>query len=628
MTILKLSEVQRQAVEYYDGPLRIIAGAGSGKTASLISKFIYLTDDIKLESDRILAITFTNRAANEMKERLVKMTNSSIGKFPWVRTFHSACLQVIKSEVELLGFKVPITLYDVSDQISTLKEVLKEMSISGDQLKEQRTIISTYKQSVNVEINTFFKTYIGRVSKPEEVYLKYNQKLKESNALDFDDILFYMLKLLVKYPEFKSRWSSYFQYILVDEFQDTNELQYEIMKHLETSGNFSVVGDDFQSVYSFRGAKPNLFINTIVKDYPNLKTIKLEQNYRSTKQIVSLGNSIVLANKNQVKKECFSIIEGKDINLVSFPDPEVETTAMVSAINKYIKDNISADNIAIIYRARSISRYYESALRKAKIPYEVISGLEFFNRWEIKDLISFIKFIHNPRDVQAFKRIINIPKRGIGIKKIEQILESNGDTCIDRCRYVVNSTTSKVNNDLQTFINLYVELKKYTNPKDILEIIINRINYKTYATTIISKDKEEANDRLENINELLTFANDFEDIDQFLEYCVLVNDTDSDNNGQEVSKVKLMTIHASKGTEFDVVFLVGCEQGIIPHVMNNDIEEERRLMYVACTRSKGILNLTYCRFRPSYQGSYPKPSDFLDLIRDKCKFIEVSNKIK
>ena len=232
MTILKLSEVQRQAVEYYDGPLRIIAGAGSGKTASLISKFIYLTDDIKLESDRILAITFTNRAANEMKERLVKMTNSSIGKFPWVRTFHSACLQMIKSEVELLGFKVPITLYDVSDQISTLKEVLKEMSISGDQLKEQRTIISTYKQSVNVEINTFFKTYIGRVSKPEEVYLKYNQKLKESNALDFDDILFYMLKLLVKYPEFKSRWSSYFQYILVDEFQDTNELQYEIMKHL------------------------------------------------------------------------------------------------------------------------------------------------------------------------------------------------------------------------------------------------------------------------------------------------------------------------------------------------------------------------------------------------------------
>jgi len=626
---MELSTVQQEAVEWISTPTIISAGAGAGKTFALTSKFSHL---IKLGYDpkRILCITFTNKASQELKQRLAKMTGLEEFSFRWTKTIHSACLQMLKPYLQEINYRNPITIYSGSDQKKVIKDILSKRKINVKQfLQPVIGIISEAKDTENP--TKFLKDYKETLKSTfyfdiVKIFNEYKQKLNECNAIDYDDILWYVHHLLKTNIEFKKHYQKLFQYMLVDEFQDVNNIQFQIVKLLTTNSNLTVVGDDFQSIYGWRGSNPQFFID-FDKSFDKTTLFKFEQNYRSADNIVKLSNDLIKNNENQLKKVCFSTIKSiSEPKIVKFKNSYEESKMIARACLKYINSGIDINEIAILYRAKFISRSIERELVNHSIPYTIIGSVAFFERREIKDIVSYLICSLNPNDAVSFERTINIPKRGIGAKAIEKIMNCEGDDYLHRsARCIKNGQlSSKQSVELDKFITFVYGLKKL-KPEIAIDKIIEFTNYKDYVEYICDTD-DEIEDRFENIKELKSLATKFDNLEEFLEECSLASPEDSSIDTNK--KLKLMTIHAAKGLEFKAVFIIGLEDGLFPHwkvLENNDkrsLEEERRLFYVAVTRSSELLNMTYCNERTCTNNK--EGSRFLEEIKDHCKFVDLT----
>jgi len=636
------SEAQKKAIEYLDSPCIISAGAGSGKTFSLTNKFSYLVKK-GFDPQKILCITFTNKAANELKERVSKLVNIDYYNFRWVRTIHSACLQMLKQFLYKIDYQENVTIYSSSEQKKVIRNVLKAYNINPKEFTMMfAKIISQAKDEIDPIkfINKIdFKKEYEELDKLKiefnnemfvDIFKQYNKILHNNNAFDFDDILWYTGDLLINDSEFKNYYKNYFQYILVDEFQDVNNIQYLIINSLSRDGNLTVVGDDFQSIFGWRGAKPSFFIN-FKDEIENAKLFKLEQNYRSIINIVEMSNDIIKKNVYQIPKTCYSEIKSdKKPRIVKFSNDAEEASIIASACYEYIRDyNYNYNDVAILYRAKFNSRSIEQSLTDLSIPYSIIGAVAFFERREIKDLMSYLLFSLNPRDVESFSRSIATPRRGIGDSIIQKIYNSNGDDIIYR---IVNCVKNNlVNNRIATILDSYVTLVYNLHklqPFEALEKVIQAINYdKTLKA--ISIDDEDYIDRKENVQELINFSRKFNSVADFIEESSLITSNDDDDKKE---KVKLMTVHASKGLEFKIVFVIGLEDGLFPHwkalkldkdsIIKLNLEEERRLFYVATTRAAEILNISYVKERSCSFSN--RESRFVSEIKKHCDFINLT----
>jgi DNA helicase-2/ATP-dependent DNA helicase PcrA len=602
---MRLSKVQTAAVEYLDGPALICSGAGAGKTSTIIAKFEYLIG-AGYDPGRILCITFTNKAANELKDRLTSSTGRSLKDFPWVRTFHSSMLQIIKAHASEIGFKNPITIYDGADQIVLIKNILENgFNIEGKYARAIRAHIGRAKNSMNPD------SYIHSVKefrKLDLIFENYNRRLEESNAMDFDDILAHALNLIEDAPRIRTSYQDMFQYILLDEHQDSNSVQNAIIKLLVKNGNITVVGDFSQSIYSFRGAEPSYFVR-FPSEYQGTKVFLLEQNYRSTTPIVELGNEIISFNNEEIEKKCFSIEPGSLPALRGFENSYLEARWVAGKCRDYRYDGIAFEQMAVLYRTTFISRIFEKAFNELGVPYKLVGGVSFFERREIKDLISYLACSVNPKDDVAFERILNVPKRGIGRKSIQKIRDVDlpGASLMEKSPIAIQKKIAlqKAAGGIGMVLFILDRIKEMP-PKQALEEVIDITHYNEYLDTYAGDDESSLISREENIHELLSIAEGRQTIEEFLEDCALRTE-DEDDDESEDKGVRLSTIHAAKGLEFNTVFLVACEVNILPHWRSIDedegrlnganVEEERRLFYVACTRAARNLNISYAKMR-------------------------------
>lgn len=600
-----LSKVQTAAVEYLDGPALICSGAGAGKTSTIVAKFEHLIES-GYEPGRVLCITFTNKAANELKDRLTKSTGRYLREFPWVRTFHSSMLQLLKAHAEVIGFKNPISIYDGSDQIGLIKNILENsFNMEGKYARAIRGHIGRAKNSIEPD------AYIHSVKefrKLDLIYEQYNQRLRESNAMDFDDILRHALDLLRRSEEVRAHYQDFFQYILLDEHQDSNSIQNAIIKLLVKNGNITVVGDFSQSIYGFRGAEPDYFAR-FPEEYEGTKVFLLEQNYRSTAPIVELGNEIISFNEEKIKKNCFSSKPGNPPALRGFDNSYLEGRWVAEKCRTYHYDGLPYERIAVLYRTTFISRILEKAFNESGVPYKLVGGVSFFERREIKDITSYLACAVNPKDDVAFERILNVPKRGIGKKSIEKIrdIDMPGASLMEKSPIAIQKKIGlqKVAGGIGMVLFILDRIRNLP-PRQAIEEVIEITQYDKYLETYVGEgDDSGLVSRMENLDELLSIAEGKETIDAFLEDCSLR--TEEEDDEAEERGVRLSTIHAAKGLEFDTVFLVACESEILPHWRSveedggnfngGSVQEERRLFYVACTRAERMLNITYARMR-------------------------------
>jgi len=605
-----------------DGPALICSGAGAGKTSTIVAKFEYLIR-AGYDSGRILCITFTNKAANELKDRLTKSTGRWIKDFPWVRTFHSSMLQILKAHAGDIGFKNPITIYDGTDQIGLIKNILENsFNMEGKYARAIKAHISKAKNSLKPD------TYIHSVKefrKLDFIFEHYNQRLNESNAMDFDDILLHALNLLRGQSQTRTSYQDLFQYILLDEHQDSNSIQNGIIKLLVKNGNITVVGDFSQSIYSFRGAEPSYFVR-FPTEYEGTKVFLLEENYRSTAPIVELGNEIIGLNNEEIKKNCFSTKPGNLPSLRGFDNSYFEARWVAEKCRAYRYDSIPFEQMAVLYRTTFISRILEKAFNELGVPYKLIGGISFFERREIKDLTSYLACAVNPKDDIAFERILNVPKRGIGKKSIQKIRELDlpGASLMEKSPIAIQKKIGlqRVAGEIGTVLFILDRIKDMP-PKQALEEIIDITHYEKHLETY-DADGDEGSllSRLENINELLSIAEGRETIEGFLEDCALRTE-DEDGDEEKDRGVRLSTIHAAKGLEFHTVFLAACENNILPHWRSveqdgerngGNVEEERRLFYVACTRAERNLHISYANSR---QNKLSGISPFLEELSDE-----------
>jgi DNA helicase II / ATP-dependent DNA helicase PcrA len=617
MSRQNLSPVQEAAVRCTSGPTIVTAGAGSGKTRTLTHKIAYLVNELQLRPEKILAITFTNKAAAEMKGRLERITGRPVQDFPWVRTFHSACFRILKEHCELLGYHKPVSIHDDSQQRTHLKKVLAEFNLDKKYLFAAVSMISHAKNSGDPRnyLNIF-----GKLPRKRELYTLYNEMLERSNAVDFDDILVLTRDLLRGFPEIRKRYQENFDYILVDEFQDTNNIQNEIVDLLLRNGNLTVVGDDYQSIYKFRGADPLHFINFPQK-YDRSKVFKLEENYRSTAQIVAASDMLIAKNTQKMEKTCFSSRQGEAIRLSGFPDEEAEAEWVAGKCWDYASyQQIPLDQIAVLYRTKFTSLPFERALRFARVPYSMSGAQGFFQRREIQDIHAYLLSAINPRDEIAFERILNVPRRGIGpaaLKKIllckerEMSLQEACRKCIQN-RALPPKTAAAVEELLR-----FLESLKLEKPGAAIDRVVREMNYHEHLMSI-AENSEDLESRRENIKQMVFDASRKESIVEYVEDAALLRE-DQDLSDTKTG-VRLSTIHAAKGLEFKVVFIVALEEGILPHSRSfkaededaaeddEGIEEERRLMYVAMTRASDHLHLTLAQNR---RGQAAGPSRFL-----------------
>lgn len=617
-----LSEAQAAAVKYLDGPALICSGAGAGKTSTIIAKFEHLVNVAAFDPRRILCITFTNKAANELKERLMKSAARGITEFPWVRTFHSSMLQILKRHAEEIGFRNPITIYDGTDQIGLIKNIIEDrFGMDGKYARAIRAHIGRAKNSLMPD------AYIHSVKefrKLDLIFEHYNHRLKESNAMDFDDILLHALDLLIKNPRIRARYQDLFQYILLDEHQDSNSIQNAIVKLLVKDGNITVVGDFSQSIYSFRGAEPSYFVQ-FPKEYEGTKVFLLEENFRSTSPIVELGNEIISFNNEEIEKKCYSTKPGNLPVLRGFENSYFEARWAAEKCKAYRYDGIPFERMAVLYRTTFISRIMEKAFNEVGVPYKLVGGVSFFERREIKDLTSYLACAVNPKDDVAFERILNAPKRGIGKKSIQKIREIDlpRSSLMEKSPIALQRKLSlkKAAEGIGMVLFILDRIKDMP-PKQALEEVIDITDYEKYLETWAGDGDEGSTiSRMENIEELLSIAEGKETIEEFLEDCSLR--TEDDDDEEKNRGVRLSTIHAAKGLEFHTVFLVACENNILPHWRSVDedggsnggnVEEERRLFYVACTRAERNLNISYADTRQNKRSGI---SPFLAELSDE-----------
>ena len=621
--ILKgLNDKQYEAVVNTEGPCLVIAGAGSGKTKVLTHKIAYLMQEKDIKPWNILAITFTNKAANEMKERVEALVGDD-AKDMWIGTFHSICVKILRRFIDRIGFDHSFVIFDTSDQRTLIKECLKDLKID-DKMFTDRIVqfeISNAKNDMKEpeEYEAMVKGDYRR-EKIASVYNLYQRRLKENNAIDFDDIINYTIKIFKENDDVLDYYTNKFNYILVDEYQDTNKSQFTLIRLLaKAHGNITVVGDNDQGIYSFRGADISNILN-FEKDFKGTKIIKLEQNYRCTQNILNAANSVIKNNEVKYKKKLWTENEEGALPTFHVSDDEYdEGRYIVEEINHLRREEYyKYSDFAILYRMNSQSRAIEEILRREDIPYKIVGGLKFYERKEIKDIIAYLRLINNTSDNLALKRIINEPKRGIGktsLDKIQAISEQTGIPMYQIIKEADQYGLSRVYSNAQGFIEVIEDLISKKDEYTITELIKHTLKETGYTKALEDENSIEAENRIENLEEFLTVAVQFEeeeadnDLSTFLEGITLSSDIDGMDEEEE--SVTLMTLHSAKGLEFPVVFLVGMEEGIFPGYKSigepKELEEERRLCYVGITRAKNNLYLTCSRQRTMFGSTSCNP---------------------
>ena len=660
MNILdKLNEAQQAAVVYYQGPSMVIAGAGSGKTRVLTYRVAYLLQQ-GIDPFSILALTFTNKAAREMKERILQLVGSTDARSVWMGTFHSIFARVLRVDGHLLGYPSNYTIYDTDDSKSLIRSIIKEQGLDPKVYPPGHVLgrISTAKSNLlsPAEYNANFElTNQDKVSvKPMlgQLYTVYNMRCKKASAMDFDDLLFNMNLLLRDFPDILLKYQKKFHYILVDEYQDTNYAQYLIVKKLAARNeNICVVGDDAQSIYGFRGANIQNILN-FKNDYPDFKTYKLEQNYRSTKNIVNAANSIIKKNKDQIFKEIWTDNdEGNLIKLMrATTDTEEGNLVAQSIFETKMNMQLPNSDFAILYRTNAQSRSMEESLRKLNIPYRIYGGLSFYKRKEIKDLLAYFRLVINPVDEEALKRIINYPTRGIGSTTMDRIFIAADQSKVSAWNIIenINQHEININQGIKTkifnFANMIKAHMAQRGKRNAFDLASDIAKSSGIMKDLYEDKTPEGISRFENLEELLNGIKDFTEtepeipteedasirtLDMYLQDISLLTDADKDDPDDN-NKVSLMTIHAAKGLEFPYVFVVGMEENLFPSIMSlnsrADLEEERRLFYVAVTRAEVAATLSYAENRYRW-GNHTscEPSRFIEEIDEK--YIDMPRKV-
>ena len=625
-----LNNKQKEAVLATEGPCLVIAGAGSGKTKVLTHKIAYLMSEMYVKPWNILAITFTNKAANEMKERVEKLVGDA-AKDMWIGTFHSICVRILRKYIDRLGYDHSFLIFDTSDQKTLVKECMKSLKID-DKMFTDRSIMSEISNAKNemLEPKAYQTKYAGEYRKEiiGKVYEMYQQKLKENNAVDFDDLINHTIKILTENPDALEYYSDKFKYVLVDEYQDTNKAQFTLVTLLASKyGNITVVGDNDQGIYSFRGADITNILN-FEKDFPGAKLIKLEQNYRCTGNILKAANAVIKHNENKYEKKLWTENDEGALPTIHKADDEYdEGRFIVQEINHLRREEyMKYSDFTVLYRMNSQSRAIEEILRREGIPYKIVGGLKFYERKEIKDIISYLRLIYNFSDNISLRRIINEPKRGIGktsIDNIGEISEQTGLSMFDIIKHAEDYGLNRVKANSMEFIQTIEYLRSKIEELSISDLIKETLDKTGYMKALELENTTEAESRIENLEEFLTVAIEFEEeeaentLADFLEGITLSSDIDGMEDSED--SVTLMTLHSAKGLEFPVVFLVGLEEGIFPGNKSigepKELEEERRLFYVGITRAKQFLYLTCAKRRTIFGStSYNAISRFVEEI--------------
>lgn len=618
MMLEQLNDMQKKAVTCTEGPLLVLAGAGSGKTKVLTTRIAYLINEKNVDPSSILAITFTNKAAKEMKDRVIKLIGN-IGYSMKISTFHSFGLSILKEHCDLLGYSKNFTIIDSDDSMTLIKKIVKDLNLDSKIFNPKmiRNKISGAKNELMdpAEYVRFANTDMEE--KIVSVYERYQKRLKLNNSFDFDDLLMLPIKLLKENPDVLKQYQEKFKYVMVDEYQDTNQAQYILTKMMSAKyKNICVVGDNDQSIYMFRGANYRNILN-FEKDYKNTSVILLEENYRSTKNILDVANSIIKNNKSRKDKTLWTNNDdGLKIKYHRSSNEKDESFYVVSEIKKLLNNGVPLSEIAVLYRANAQSRNIEEVLLRDNIPYKVVGAFYFYNRKEIKDLIAYLKLIYNHSDDNSLTRIINVPKRGIGLKAIENL---NTKAMLEE-KSLYDSLSTQKELDFKRLID---DLSKKSETMSLTELVDCILNDSKMKEELELEKTIESEVRLENLEEFKSITKSFEEskgiasLGEFLEEISLVSDVEEYKNNTNV--VTLMTIHSAKGLEFDNVFLIGMEEGLFPHANCLDdaeeLEEERRLCYVAVTRARKRLWLVNARSRMLYgKESYNMQSRFIDEI--------------
>ncbi len=626
-----LNDKQKEAVKYCDGPLLILAGAGSGKTRTLTYKIAYMLDQNMLKSWEILAITFTNKAAREMKERIISLIGEEQASNMWLGTFHSICVRILKREIDHLGYTKDFNILDELDKSKVIKEVLKKLdmdekmfppaSISSEisRAKDKMQKAADYSQEVAGDY---------RREKIARVYEEYEKTLKKNDSIDFDDILSLTVELFAKFNDILEYYQNKFKYVLVDEYQDTNKVQFLLINQLtKVSQKVCVVGDDSQSIYGFRGADISNILN-FENTYKNAKIIKLEENYRSTSIILDAANAVIKNNKAVLEKNLWTSNEGGEkITYKSLPNEYEEAEYIVENIDTMCKrENKTYKDFVVLFRTNAQARVLEEVFMRSGTPYRLIGGLKFYSRKEIKDLIAYLKLIQNPRDNVSLKRIINEPKRGIGdaaVEKLQVIADSKDISIFETICDTNNLDGIRSSGNIILFRDMIQKLINKKNDIKVSELMKAILKESGYEDSLSEDSSKETESRMENLAEFIGVAIEFENenaensLGDFLDSIALVSDVDKLDDTQEA--VTLMTMHSAKGLEFPVVFLAGMEEELFPSRRSieedESVEEERRLCYVGITRAKEKLFLTNTTKRTLYgTTSYSIPSRFIDEI--------------
>lgn len=645
----ELNEAQREAVEYNDGPLLIVAGAGSGKTRVLTYKIAYLLHE-GVPANQILALTFTNKAAREMKERIVKLVGESRARYLWMGTFHSVCAKILRHEADKLGFTRDFSIYDTADSKSALKQIVKDLQLD-DKLYKTNTLLGRISAAKNALIGPQEYALNADITKQDrydrlyqmaEVYDLYTTRLREANAMDFDDLLVNTCRLLKEHPQALEYYRQIFQYVLVDEYQDTNYAQYVIVRLLaEPDRHICVVGDDAQSIYSFRGADIRNILN-FRRDYPNARLFKLERNYRSTQNIVLAANSLIAHNRNRIPKDIYSEnASGERLTLTSYMSDRDEAIGTAADIQRRSKGR-SYDDFAVLYRTNAQSRAFENELRRLGVPYRIYGSTSFYQRKEIKDATAYFRLTANPRDNEALVRVINFPARGIGSTTMLHVAQCAAEKHLPFFDVVKDpagaglEAGAATQNKLRAFAAM---IEQFAQDIDTLDAytFAEKVLLRSGIMTAAAADRSaEGVDRKQNLEELLAGIHDFVDrrlqegidftpIQDFLAEVSLLTDQD-EHTDDHTPRVTLLTVHAAKGLEFKQVYIAGLEENLFPSQMcksETEIEEERRLLYVAITRAMERCTISYARQRfRNGAVNFSSPSRFLNDIDRRFMLIE------
>ena len=629
--ILKgLNDKQYEAVVNTEGPCLVIAGAGSGKTKVLTHKIAYLMGEKNILPWNILAITFTNKAAKEMKERIELLVGDA-AKDMWIGTFHSICVRILRKFIDRIGFDSSFIIFDSTDQKTMIKQILKDLQLD-DKIFTDRSVMSEISNAKNemLEPETYAVKAHGdfRKERIAEVYERYQKRLKENNAIDFDDIINYTIKILMENPDVLQYYSNKFEYVLVDEYQDTNKSQFTLVTMLASKhGNITAVGDNDQGIYSFRGADISNILN-FEKDFPGTKIIKLEQNYRCTGNILKVANAVIKNNEVKYDKKLWTENDVGNLPKVFSADNEYDEGRYIAEQIEHLirEEKYKYSDFAVLYRMNTQSRAIEEILRREAIPYKIVGGLKFYERKEIKDIISYLRLVQNPADNLSLNRVINEPKRGIGKTSLDKIAQIAGENNISMYQVIKNADVYGLNRvylNSREFIDCMESIIAKKDELTISELVKKILKDTGYTRALENENTIEAENRIANLEEFLNVAVEFEEesadngLSDFLEGITLSSDLDNMEETEE--SVTLMTLHSAKGLEFPVVFLVGMEEGIFPGYKSigeqKELEEERRLCYVGVTRAKENLFLTNSKQRTTFGSTtHNPPSRFLQEI--------------